>query len=160
MPDDNAILWSVKQPKQTAPKGAETETHMAAKKKLNHVTERLGLTPMSRKPTFNEYAERRAVLVRKIESGKLKGILLQRAKEYVASLDFRVRKKRGEKAPTKAERKAEKSRAKAKAALDAGQMLLPNFVKSLDVPRIEELVAERVAQLIAAQLNAKLKKAV
>ena len=134
---------------------------MAAKKQ-NKVTERLGLEPMSRKPTLKEYAERRATLVRKIESGKLKGILLQRAKEYVASIDYRVKKKRGEPINPKASltRRAKASIAKMKAQLDAGQMQLPNFLSQMNLVRIEEMVADRIVKSLLAEMRANLSKKV
>ena len=134
---------------------------MAAKKQ-NKVTERLGLEPMSRKPTLKEYAERRATLVRKIESGKLKGILLQRAKEYVASIDYRVKKKRGEPINPKASltRRAKASIAKAKAQLNAGQMQLPNFLSQMNLVRIEEMVADRIVKSLLAEMRANLSKKV
>lgn len=131
------------------------------------VAEKLKLKPLPAKPTLAAYRARRAELEKAVASGKVKGKLLQRAQEYIRATDFRIRKlqqadqmpsdaKRGlkptsiapviQKLATAAQEPVQNPKAKrAGKKAHPDQMQLPGFLQGLDLVRIEELIAERIA---------------
>lgn len=112
--------------------------------KKRNVSKQLGLKPMSGKATVKDYQERIKTLQRKIGSGNLRGILLQRAHEYIRSAQFRIRKMQGIQA-----RSMDRTPA-------AQQLSLPGMLSQLSIVRIEELIAEKLAhQVRLAQWKSK-----
>ncbi len=77
-----------------------------------------------------------AKVKKEIESGKLKGKKLQAAKYKYGNLMYRGRK-----------------REKAVIAKLKNQPFLPEFLKQMDVVRIEEMVAQKVFDSIRAQIS-------
>lgn len=120
---------------------------MKAKRK-NQVTKRLGLKPMPRIPTIKAYEERRALLVKKLASGKLQGILKQRAHEYVYSIDFKLRKMRGQ--PSLRHRAANNNQQAAR-----NQLALPGFLRGEQLVKFDEMIANRVEREVKRQLMQK-----
>lgn len=117
-------------------------------KRKNHVSKRLGLSPMPRVPSIKAYEERRALLVKKLASGKLQGILKQRAHEYVYSIDFRLRKMRGI--------SSKPARVKQRAQRDArNQLSLPGFLRGEQLVKFDEMIANRVAREVSRQLRSR-----
>ena len=78
--------------------------------------------------TIQQMKREEALVKKQIDSGKLSPKKLKAATYRYYNLRYRMGQK------TK----------KARAAFNKDQAFLPSFVKQLDVPRIEELVAEKI----------------
>ncbi len=119
------------------------------------VAQKLNLKPLPAKPTLAAYRARRAELVKIVDSGKVKGKLLQRAQEYIRATDFRIRKIQNakptsiapviEKLATAAAAPVKNPKVRAGKKSHPDQMQLPGFLQGLDLVRIEELIAEKIA---------------
>jgi len=96
------------------------------------VLKKLGLKPMPKNATVADYEKRKEILRKKIASGKYRGHLLHRCHSYIWSADYRIRQLTG----------VGKIRGAKK--INLNQPMLPNFIKQLDMVRIEEMVAERL----------------
>lgn len=122
------------------------------------VAEKLKLKPLPTKPTLAAYRARRAELVKVVESGKVTGKLLQRAQEYIRMTDYRIRKLQAGKGkstsiapvlaklPTAAAEPIKNPKVRAGKKSHPDQMQLPGFLQGLDLVRIEELIATKIAE--------------
>lgn len=106
-------------------------------------SELLGLKTLGRKPTGRDYLERSKELEAKIKSGKLSASLERRAKSYYWQC-LRMARKMGALPPK---------------SFNPNQPMLPGMISQLDFVRIEELIAEKVARSISADIIVKTKKA-
>lgn len=112
---------------------------------MKQVSKALKIKALNRPLTIKDNQDRITHLQKLIASGKLRGILLQRAHEYIRKCEYNIRQLKKKEPDTKAINQR------------LAQMSLPSFVKQMDFVKFEELLAEKLAAQMMTEIRSQKK---